>query len=207
MHPIYKRIQEGEHDQLDFKQEISSAAKIAKTMVSFANHLGGTLLIGVRDNGAIAGVRSEDEKYMLETAASFFCKPEVPFEVVEWELEGKKVLEVIIPSGAEKPYSALGEDKKWWVYIRVKDKSLLASKVVVDVLRSASSQQNVLIEYGHNEKMLLDFLAKKEKITVLGFCKLVNISRRRANRILVKLVGAGIIRVHHTEKVEFYTLS
>jgi len=207
MHRIRTLIQQGEHDQLDFKQEISSAIKIAKTMVSFANHKGGRLLVGVRDNGAIAGVRTEDEKYMLETASAFYCKPEIAIEIKEWDIEGKTVLEVIIPNGADKPYSALSDDKKWWVYIRVKDKSLLASKVVVDVLRSSQSQRDVLIEYGHNERSLIEYLKINDRITIQGFCKLVNISRRRANRILVKLIGAGVLRSHQTEKFEHYTLT
>ena len=62
---IQQLIAKGESDILDFKKTISSANKIAKTMSSFANHKGGTLLIGVNDNGTISGVRSEDEKYML----------------------------------------------------------------------------------------------------------------------------------------------
>ena len=207
MNKLRRWILDGEGETLDFKQEISSAAKIAKTMAAFANHKGGRLLVGVRDNGAIAGVRSEDEKYMLETAASIFCNPEVPIEIHEWELEGKTVLEAVIPEGPDKPYSAKGEDGKWWVYIRVKDRSLLASKVVVDVLRTASGDKGQLIEYGHNEKALLDYLSRRERITLVEFAKLVNISRRRASRILVKLIGAGVIRSHTTEKTEFFTLS
>ena len=72
MHDRIKRyLRQGEGDMLDYKQEITSANKIAKTMVSFANHKGGTLLVGVRDNKSIAGIRTEDEKYMLDLAASF----------------------------------------------------------------------------------------------------------------------------------------
>ncbi|MBI1222200.1 MAG: ATP-binding protein [Bacteroidetes bacterium] len=205
MHPIRKLIQEGEHESLDFKQEISSARKIAKTMVSFANHKGGKLLVGVRDNGAIAGVRSEDEKYMLETAASFYCRPEIQLSIEEWELDGKTVLEVNVPEGKDKPYAAMGEDNKWWVYIRVKDKSLLASKIVVDVLRAGKKEN--LIQFGHNEKKLLDYLANNDRITLAVFCKIVNISRRRASRIIVSLIRAGVIRSHNTEKTEYYTLS
>ena len=74
---IQQLIAKGESDTLDFKKTISSASKIAKTMSSFANHKGGRLLVGVNDNGTISGVRSEDEKYMLDLAASFFCKPEI----------------------------------------------------------------------------------------------------------------------------------
>ena len=75
---------------MDFKFEISDAAKIARSLVAFANTEGGKLLIGVKDNGAIAGVRSEEEFYMLQNAAHRFCQPEVHFTSKEWVLEGKK---------------------------------------------------------------------------------------------------------------------
>ena len=72
-------IAEGEHQQQDFKFEISDARKIAKTLSAFANTDGGRLLIGVKDNGKIAGVRSEEEKYMIEAAAQLYCIPEVEY--------------------------------------------------------------------------------------------------------------------------------
>ena len=207
MKELILQILRGEGETLDFKQEISNASKIAKTMVSFANHKGGKLLVGVRDNGSIAGVRSEDEKYMLDLAASFYCKPEIKIEIFEWNISGKTVLEAIIPEGDRKPYFAKDETGKWWVYIRVKDKSLLASKIVMDVLKRQSSKKGSLIQYSSKEQGLLDYLSKNERITLKEFCKLVNISRWRASRILVNLINAGIIRSHTTEKTEFYTLS
>jgi len=198
---------DGEGDMLDYKQEISSANKIAKTMVSFANHKGGTLLVGVRDNRSIAGIRTEDEKYMLDLAASFYCKPEITLEILEHDIGGKVVLECIVPEGDNKPYSAKGEDGKWWVYIRNKDKSLLASKIVVDVLRRQASNKGTLIKYGKNEEMLLKYLAENERITLNEFKKKINISRWRASKILVNLISAGVIRNHTHEKTEFYTLA
>ena len=66
---IYALIAEGEHQQQDFKFEISDARKIAKTLSAFSNTDGGRLLIGVKDNGKIAGVRSDEEQYMIEAAA------------------------------------------------------------------------------------------------------------------------------------------
>ena len=192
---------------LDYKQEISSANKIAKTMVSFANHKGGTLLVGVRDNRSIAGIRTEDEKYMLDLAASLYCKPEITLDILEHDIGGKVVLECIVPEGDNKPYSAKGEDGKWWVYIRNKDKSLLASKIVVDVLRRQASNKGTLIKYGKNEEMLLKYLAENERITLNEFKKKINISRWRASKILVNLISAGVIRNHTHEKTEFYTLA
>ena len=57
LHKITRLIAGGESETLDFKQTISDASKIAKTLVAFANNKGGTLLIGVRDNGSISGIQ------------------------------------------------------------------------------------------------------------------------------------------------------
>ena len=73
-------IAQGEHQQLDFKFEISDARKIARTLSAFSNADGGRLLIGVKDNGRITGVRSDEEFYMVESAASLYSKPEVKFD-------------------------------------------------------------------------------------------------------------------------------
>ncbi|MGV3596837.1 MAG: helix-turn-helix domain-containing protein [Bacteroidota bacterium] len=207
MKELRQLIQKGENETLDFKQEISSASKIAKTIVSFANRKGGRLLVGIRDNKSIAGVRTEDEKYMLTLASDFYCKPAVELVINEWELDGKVVLEAIVPEGSDKPYYAKDDDGKWWVYVRVKDQSLLASKVVVDVLKREAAQKDTLIQITSKEQALLDYLAKNHKITLKQYCKLINISRWRASKILVNLISAGIIRSHNTEKIEFYTLS
>ena len=48
--------------------------KIAKTMAAFANDSGGTLLVGVKDNQKVCGVKGEEEAYMLDLAARFFLQ-------------------------------------------------------------------------------------------------------------------------------------
>ncbi|HMT29783.1 MAG TPA: ATP-binding protein [Bacteroidia bacterium] len=81
---LQKLLDQGEDEQLDYKKEVSSEHKIAKTMVSFANHKGGKLLIGVNDNRTIHGISAEEEKFMLEKAAGFFCRPEIEISMKEW---------------------------------------------------------------------------------------------------------------------------
>jgi predicted HTH transcriptional regulator len=205
---LRRQILEGEGVSLDFKKTITSCEKIAKTMVSFANNIGGRLLIGVLDDGTIKGVKSEDEeRYMITKAAHFYARPALEPIFEEIYYDDKLVLVVDIPESTYKPHYSLAEDGKWWVYIRVKDKSVLASKIVVEVLKQSSSTQGVLIEYTSKEKALLEHLEKSERINVKQFCELLNIGRRRAQRILVSLVLTGVIRVHTTEKEEFYTAS
>lgn len=207
VHPLFLKIAGGESEVLDFKKTISSASKIAKTLSAFANHKGGTLLIGVNDNKTISGVRSEDERYMLDLAAQFYVKPEITLEIIEWEFGDKSVLEAKIPEGKDKPYYAKDEEGNWWVHIRVKDQSLLASKIVVDVLKRNSGKGTNIIRFTDHEKDVLKYMEKQQKVNLKEICKLLNISRWRAQKMLVSLISAGVVRSHTTEKTEFYTLS
>lgn len=204
---IQNLIQAGEGETLDFKKEITSKSKIAKTMVSFANHKGGKLLIGVNDNKTLHGVSTEEEKFMLQEAAGFYCRPAIDFTLKEWLLKGKVILEAKIPEGAEKPYYAKGDDNRWWVHIRVKDQSMLASKVMLEVLKQNRKEANTLIEYGSMEQELFSYLKINDRITLKEYSKLMHISRQRATRILVKLISVGAIRVHSTENADFFTLA
>jgi predicted HTH transcriptional regulator len=207
IHPLKQMILQGEGPTLDFKKTINSAPKIAKTLAAFANTKGGRLLIGVRDNGTITGVAVEEDLYMIESAANFFCKPVVNYAPYVHKYNNCRVLEIFIPESSQKPHAAKDENGKWWVYIRVNDQSVLASKIIVDVLRKESAEEGAKIAYTSKESALLQYLGEHKRITLKEYCKLINISRRRAMRILVDLIHAGVIRVHHTEKTEFYTLS
>lgn len=203
MNPIKSLIEKGEGVSLDFKQVINDSRKIAKSMVSFANTIGGILLIGVRDNGSIAGVKSEDELHMLDLASAFHCKPEVKYTVEEHLVEGKLVLKVHVPEGKEKPYYAHGEDDRWWVYLRVNDHCILASKTTVDFMRTQDKPLKLAI--GSLEREILKFIAQSEKPTLKEICAKFNLGKRRAGRIIVDLMRAQAVQSHTTEKVEFFS--
>jgi predicted HTH transcriptional regulator len=203
---IKKSIFEGEGVTLDFKKTITSCEKIARTMVSFANNKGGRLLIGVADDGTIKGVKSEDEeRYMITKAAQLYARPALEPIFEEIYVDDKLVLVVEIEQSNTKPHYSLAEDGKWWVYVRVKDKSVLASKIVVDVLKRSTNDKGVLIEYSSKEKALLEYLDKMQRISIKEYCDLLKLSRRNAQRILVNMVLSGVIRIHTTEKEEYYT--
>jgi len=205
---IRKLILEGEGLTQDFKKRITSCEKIARTMVSFANNKGGRLLVGISDDGTISGLKSEDEeKYMITRAAHFYCKPALEPVFEEIYIDDKVVLVAEIKKSELKPHYALGEDKKWWVYIRVNDKSVLASKIVIDVLKRENNEHGVFLEYSSKEKALLEYLERNERITSKEYSLMLNLSRRSTHRILVNLVLSGVIKLHTTEKEEYYTAS
>ncbi len=204
---IKNLIRQGENQRLDFKFEISDSKKIARTFAAFANTDGGTLLIGVKDNGNISGIRTEEEIYMVESAAHLFCKPPVTYEIKDWEVEGHTVLEVIIPKSENKPHYATGKDDRWLVYIRVNDQNLLANKILLNVWKKRVSKKGTLVKYSTKEKLLLHYLSEHEKITFSKFRKLARINKFIAEKILVNLVSIGVLQMEFTEKVTYYKIN
>lgn len=204
---IKKLILQGEGTTLDFKKTITNVEKIAKSLVAFANNKGGQLLIGVDDNGNIKGVKSEDEeRYMISKSAHQFCKPAIEPEFEEIYVDDKLVLVVTIAPSDTKPHYALDENNKWWVYFRVKDKSILASKILIDVIKKGNSDTGQLIVYTEQEKKLFEYLGQKGRITLKEFSKLTRNSYRQSQKILVNLIISGLIRSHISEKEEYFTM-
>src|ERR1035437_8606807 len=121
---LIKMIAEGEHQQQDFKYCINDSRKIAISLVAFANTDGGRLLLGIRDNGSVAGVRSDEEYYMVEAAANLYSKPPILFHTQIWKAEGKTVLEINIHKSLERPHFAQDEKGKWLAYIRKGDQNI-----------------------------------------------------------------------------------
>jgi predicted HTH transcriptional regulator len=203
---IRKLILQGEGTTLDFKKTITNNEKIAKSLVAFANNKGGQLLIGVADDGSIKGVKSEDEeRYMITKSAHQFCKPAIEPDFEEIYVDDKLVLVVKIAESDTKPHYALDENKKWWVYYRVKDKSILASKIIVDVIKKSGKTEGELITYTEQEKKLFEHLDLEGRITLKQFSKLTRSSYRQAQKILVSLILSGVIKPNTSEKEEFFT--
>ena len=204
---LRKLILEGEGRKLDFKYCISDSRKIARTLSAFANTDGGKLLIGVRDNGSIAGVRSDEEYYMIETASKLFCKPEIPVTIRQHTAEGKTVLEVDVARGEEKPYTARGEDGRWKAYFRQNDQNLVANRIMLRLWKKMNRSTGILIRFGTPEHKLLDYLKENESITLTGFRKLAGIPMYRAEKIIVNLLLCNVIRMTASEKGFSYSLN
>lgn len=202
---LYRLINEGEHQQQDFKFCINDSKKIAKSLVAFANTDGGRLLIGVKDNGKIAGISSDEEFYMIESAAKFYSKPEIDFSTKQWKIEGKTVLEISIEPSENKPHFAKDENGKWLAYVRMDDENVLAHKIQIEVWRKEKSTKGIYLSYSDDERILIDYLQKNEFISFSKFIRIAQISRKRAEEILSNLVIIDIVRMHSTtEKTTFY---
>lgn len=190
---IHALIAEGEHEQQDFKFEISDARKIAKTFSAFANTTGGRLLIGVKDNGKIAGVRSDEEQYMIEAAAQLYCKPELSYSMQTYSVEGRSILLVQIDENEQKPVYAKDEKGKYLAYLRIKDENILATPVHIRVWQQSRNPQGELIKYTEREQLLLDLLEENNQLSLGRYCRLAHISRRAAEHLIAKLIRYDIV--------------
>ena len=205
---IQKLIEEGEHQQLDFKFEISDSKRIARSLAAFANTDGGRLLVGVKDNGAIAGVRSDEEIHMIQAAAEMYCQPKVLYSTEEWEINGKTVLEVIIPKDKSDKHKAPDNQGNYKVYVRVKDENLVADPILLKVWKYQKNKRFTKISFTEPEMALLHYLSEHSSITFDEFLELTPIiNKRRAENILINFILIGTIKMTMTSQGTYYQLA
>jgi predicted HTH transcriptional regulator len=203
---IQQLIDQGEHEQLDFKFEISDAKKIARTCSAFANTKGGKLLIGVKDNGTIAGIRTEEEEYMIESAAHIFCRPRVEYRVTSWQVDGKQILEITIEESVTKPHLAPWKADQWRAFIRIKDENFVANSIQVAVWKKLHTETPTLVKYKKQEELLLQYLRSHDNISLNQFCKMGKLKYPIAKKIMVNLITIGVLKIEYLDNIAVYQL-
>lgn len=196
---IQRLIEEGEHEHQDFKFSISDARKIARSVSAFANNDGGRLLIGVKDNGNIAGVRNEEDIYVVEQAAQMYCRPAQNVEFTAFKTEGGAiVIRAEIARATHRPVQAQEPDGTWRTYYRVKDENIAAPDLMVRAWRRKESADGSLISFSETESSLINYLDENEMTTIEEFMKMARISRHTAEDIITKLYAMNIIDFSYT---------
>lgn len=206
---LRRLVTAGENTYIEFKREIPSSEKIAREISAIANTHGGTLLVGVDDDGTIVGVQGhEEEEYLLESAVNELCQPPVIIRVEIVPISRKRdVLVVTIREAVNKPIAVVSENGRNY-YVRERDKSVKASPERVALLRKSTAPVGVTFEFGPNEQRLLRYLDEYGRITVNGYANLIQAGRRKASGILVNLTSAGILQlVRSDDDTEWFSMS
>ncbi|MCE6987683.1 helix-turn-helix domain-containing protein [Dyadobacter sp. CY323] len=201
---IIQKIQQGEGLTIEFKRTIDSSFKIAKTIVSFANTSGGSLLVGIADNGSILGIHSElKELERLETAISKLIEPQILVRIKSHLLDGKKILLVEIDETDDKPHYAVTEKGDRIIYIRVKDKSLPIPRLL---LYGENDAETGKLLASKHVKTLVNYLKEVDSVTAKSFSKIINISEKRAERMLNDLASKQVLLKISRAKPEAFSL-
>ncbi|MDT8323054.1 MAG: ATP-binding protein [Bacteroidota bacterium] len=206
-HEVTARIEEGEGLTVEFKRKVSTPEKIAREMIAFANTRGGIILFGIDDDRSVVGVESEKSEIEdIAFAAQHLCDPPVRHMVDIFNFNGFDVICIDIPESEHKPHYLRDDSEERKSFVRVGEKSIQASKEMIRVLRHQyGPSQPVRLIYGEAERRLFQYFEKHERITVKQYAKLINVSERRASRLLVRLVRAGAVAIHTHEKTDFFT--
>jgi predicted HTH transcriptional regulator len=179
---------------------------LARSLAAFANTDGGKLLIGVKDNGVIRGVQTDEEKYMLENSAQAYCKPEVIYATKEWVVDDKVILEVEIPPSKKHVHKAPDNDGNYKAYVRVNDQNLLANGVLMKVWAKRIKNQKIKFVYSKPVQEVLFYLRENPFITLTEAIKISGLPKFKVEHLLSDLILLDVIELKLQETSEFYSL-
>ena len=203
-HYLLSLISEGEHQQQDFKYRVDDPCKLAKSVSAFAKTDGGRLLIGVRDDGHLSGVRKEGEIYVMHQAAYKFCKPEASVRFDTYHAEGRTIVVATVPPADKKPICAQDEDGQMRAYIRIHDENIVASPVLFALWRESQLTQGATITFNDDIRKLLDTMQGQQ--TLNQIIRQSKLPRHKAITLLAHLIRFGTVRWEYVEKQFVFSL-
>lgn len=194
---IASLIEEGEHEHQDFKFAISDARKIARSISAFANNDGGRLLVGVKDNGVIAGVRNEEDIYVIEQAAEMYCRPAQQTHVTAFKTEGDKiVLRIEIDRAERRPVVVLEADGSRRAYYRVKDENIAAPDLMVRAWIASAEADGCILSLSEAEQRLIAMMADGPT-AFEDFMLAARVSRATAEDMVIRLHSMNLLDFHY----------
>ena len=104
---IKQLIKQGEGIEVEFKESNGSLTRsVFETICAFLNRKGGTILLGVADDGKIIGVNEDTLQAQLDTLARDMNNPQIisptfflSTDVVD--IDGKKVISIFVPESSQ----------------------------------------------------------------------------------------------------------
>jgi len=204
-HYLISLIREGEHQQQDFKYRVTDALKLAKSVSAFANTDGGRLLIGVRDDGQMSGVRSEEEIYMMHQAAYRYCRPEASIKFDTFHIDGRTIVIATVPPSDKRPVCVVNQDDKPRAYIRIADENIVASPVHLALWREAQKLQGIVLTYNDDIRNILDVMQGRK--TLNQIVRLSKLPRYKVVILLARLIRFGTAQWEYSDQQFFFSLT
>ena len=209
LHELEDVVSQGEGQLLEFKLKATFPEKIVKEMVAFANSEGGQLFIGVDDDGRISGLKfAEEDRFVIEKAIKNHIKPRIKYQSEIIPINKKRnVLHYRIFESRKKPSYFLNDPtQKGKAYVRIEDKSVQASREMVEILKREKNNRSFPVHLGEKEHLLFQLIEKHGHITLSGFMEISGLSRFKASQILIRLVVSNILTIRSDEKTDYFSM-
>ncbi len=202
---LSRLISEGEHQQQDFKYRVSDALKLAKSISAFANTDGGRLLIGVRDDGHLSGVRSEEEIFMMHQAAYRYCRPESSIKFDTYHVDGRTIVVATVPPSERRPVCVVDEQGERRAYIRIADENIVASPVHLAIWREAQRAQGAVMTYTDVVRHLLDAM-QVQRLTLNQLVRRSELPRKKVIALLARLIRFRVAQWEYADQQFYFSL-
>lgn len=126
---LLELVAHGENSGVEFKRDDVRPEQLAKEIVAMANFRGGSIFLGVEDDGSISGIQRPNlEEWVMDTVFGQYVHPSIlPFYEETQVDEQRRVAVITITQGTTKPYVLRNKGREE-VYIRVGSTSRLASR-------------------------------------------------------------------------------
>ena len=221
---LQRLISEGEHQQQDFKYKVQDAVKLAKSVSAFANTDGGRLLIGVRDDGHMSGVRSEEEIYMMHQAAYRYCRPAPSIKFDTYHVEGRTIVVATIPPSDKRPVYVVADDNairqsddiqrasggdkvgaNGRAYIRIADENIVASPVHLAMWREAQRPEGAMMAYTDTVRKFLAAMGS-DSLTLSQAVRRSGLPRPKVITLMARLVRFRVARWEYSNQQFLFSL-
>ncbi len=178
-----------EGPEREWKVRLPKGGRIANTLCAFANGEGGTLLVGVRDTGEIAGITNPKEVRTELKRLAAELEPPQKISARTRTQDGLTILEVHV-SACTEPVAVRRADEELVMYVREGSSSRQASREEARALARVTGGSARLDATG---RRLLTEIAKAKAPTLASIAKASRMGARTARRGLVPLIQAGLV--------------
>jgi ATP-dependent DNA helicase RecG len=108
LNELKKQVSLGEDSRRQFKADITNSDALAAEMAAFANSEGGTIFIGVADDGSMPGLSSKDVSrvnQLISNTASQNVRSPLTVQTENIPADNSRIIIVLtVPKGMDKPY-------------------------------------------------------------------------------------------------------
>lgn len=198
---------QGEGQYLEFKQYASEPDQIIEEISGFLNSKGGMLIIGVKDDGVISGLKyPDDDINFISVYSKKMIVPSFQMKHEVLPISGKKSVIILdISEGKSKPYGI--KDKKTnarkYLY-RVNDECIKASRELRNILRQSFRASGQTIIYSDIEAAVLKEIDRSGSLTKADLMKKIEFNSRKISDCLIRLVTSKILKINPTRSGDLF---
>jgi len=133
----YLKMEEGK--TLEFRRDLSGKKNILRTVSSFSNTSGGTILVGIDDSKTVLGLADPKEAgEMLSSIISDGISPQILPEIDTLSWRDRSVVRIVVYPGPARPYFLSGLGAAEGTYVRIGSTNRRADENIVHALERYS---------------------------------------------------------------------